>query len=115
MLRASNSPPLFPLLNPPFHDLVFMSNVDQKSKRYATFVDLTKTQADSPVAEVRHVIPRRLMFCLFITDFHQVVHEIRQSNILQRHFLRKQAVDIPRFDIHWLIREVIKTVLYNQK
>jgi hypothetical protein len=43
------------------------------------------------------------------------MEEIRSAEILRRPFFKGDEGDIPLFDIHWPIREVVKTVLYNQK
>jgi hypothetical protein len=39
---------------------------------------------------------------------------IRAAPILRRPFFKEEDGDILLFDAHWPIREIVKTVLYNQ-
>ena len=46
------------------------------------------------------------------------MNTIRTSDVVKKPFytgVTGDLTDIPRFDKHWPIREVVKTVLYNQK
>ncbi|KAJ9093782.1 hypothetical protein QFC20_007048 [Naganishia adeliensis] len=40
---------------------------------------------------------------------------MRVAPLFRKPFFTGERLDIPRFDIHWPIREIVKTVLYNQK